>query len=115
MFQVAVFDDEVGGEHAIFVNINRLNVSKIRLFWSTNLAVIFRQSVQWQMKVSTRPSPDVGTSICTAPQKHVAVAVPSFSPWAPFEGSGRVFEAIVKYEFECSEYPSLLNVSACWD
>jgi hypothetical protein len=32
------------------------------------LAVILRQSVQWQMNVSTKPSPSVGTSIWTAPQ-----------------------------------------------
>lgn len=35
---------------------------------ATHEAVIFLQSVQWQMKVSTNPSPSVGTSICTAPQ-----------------------------------------------
>jgi hypothetical protein len=32
------------------------------------LAVILRQSVQWHMNVSTKPSPSVGTSICTVPQ-----------------------------------------------
>lgn len=37
-------------------------------------AVILRQSVQWQMKVLTRPGSWVGKASCTAPQKQVAVA-----------------------------------------
>ena len=44
-------------------------------------AVILRQSVQLQTKVSTSPGPEVGNDSCTAPQKHVAVALSSlFQP-----------------------------------
>lgn len=41
-------------------------------------AVILRQSVQWQMKVPTKPGAWIGNDSCTAPQKHVAVAESSF-------------------------------------
>jgi hypothetical protein len=47
-------------------------------FEANMLAVIFLQSVQLQMKVSTRPGFLIGNSSCTAPQKHVAVAESSF-------------------------------------
>jgi hypothetical protein len=65
MFHVGVFNDEVGCEHA------ERGVSKLcgvigHVVFAGSvayLAVILRQSVQWQMNVSTRPSPSVGTSI----------------------------------------------------
>jgi hypothetical protein len=65
MFHVGVFNDEVGGEHAergvskLCGVVGHVVVAESGAY----LAVILRQSVQWQMNVSTRPSPSVGTSI----------------------------------------------------
>lgn len=63
VLEMRIFDDEVGSEHAEVDQFHVVSVGHV-----VYLAVILRQSVQWQMKVSTKPSPEVGTSICTAPQ-----------------------------------------------
>ena len=47
-------------------NVRCITYVILRVWWGINLSVISRQSVQWQMNVSTKPLPSVGTTSLSA-------------------------------------------------
>jgi len=74
-------------------------------------AVILRQSLQLQTKVSTRPGEVVGKRHWTAPQKQVAVAVLlSLPPLTPSEGSGNLPELMLTGRRWCEGLEVMLRV-----